>query len=308
MLTFCTVRHVGFATGSQKPKADLPSVGAYGDGMQLGTIRTERGTAAVRVDGDQLVVLDYEDVGALLRAGAIDVVSAIDGPRVPRANADWAPAVTNPDKIICVGLNYADHIAEMGNTPPEFPTCFSKFSGSLIGAHDDLHLPPAEVSIQNDWEAELCIVIGAAGRAIAPEDALDHVAGYTAFNDFSVRDWQKRTSQFLLGKTFEKASALGPVMTTTSVLGAADGLAISSFVNGAVKQSSNTEHLVFGVVDLISELSKAITLVPGDVIATGTPGGVGAARTPPEWLSNGDELVIAIEGIGEIRNRCVGGL
>ena len=273
--------------------------------MQLGTVRTPQGTHAARVDGDEVVLLEYADVGELLRADALANVGSSTGQRLSRSNVDWAPLITAPNKIICVGQNYADHIVEMGNEPPAFPNCFSKFSGSLIGANDDLQLPPPDVSIKNDWEAELCIVIGNAGRSIPADAVLDHIAGYTAFNDFSVRDWQKRTSQFLLGKTFEKASALGPVMTTTNVLGAADNLAITSSINGEIKQSSNTEHLVFNVVHLVTELSKAITLLPGDIIATGTPGGVGAARTPPEWLTPGDRVVITIEGIGEIRNTCV---
>ena len=275
--------------------------------MQLGTIRLghAEGTRAVRVDGDELVLLDAVDVGQLLASGGVGEVRDIDGERLDASAADWAPLVTTPNKIVCVGLNYADHIVEMGNEPPEYPTCFSKFSGALIGANDDLQLPPSSVSVQNDWEAELCIVIGTAGREISPNSALEHVAGYTVFNDFSVRDWQKRTSQFLLGKTFERGSALGPVMTTTDVLGDGSGLAISSSIDGELKQSSNTEHLVFDVAHLVSELSKVITLQPGDLIATGTPGGVGAARTPPQWLVPGNELVIAIEGIGEIRNTCV---
>ena len=275
--------------------------------MQLGTIRIDGSdsTRAVRVDGDELVLLDADDVGQLLVTATPSDVEHLNGERVERATADWAPLVTSPDKIICVGLNYADHIAEMKAETPEFPTCFAKYSASLIGANDDLQLPRADVSVNNDAEAELCVVIGTSGRDISVDDAIDHVAGYTVFNDFSVRDWQKRTTQYLMGKTFEKASALGPVMTTTDELGNGSGLAISAAVNGVVKQASNTDQLVFDVVGLVSEISKAITLLPGDLIATGTPGGVGAARTPPEWLADGDELVITIEGIGEIRNRCV---
>lgn len=274
--------------------------------MQLGTIRNDDGTtAAVRVDGEETVMLDYGDVGELLADGGLAGATTADGERQPLDEVVWAPLITRPNKIICVGMNYADHIVEMGNQPPEFPNCFSKFSDSLIGASDEIHLPDASVSTSNDWEAELCIVIGTPGRSIATDSVLDHVAGYTVFNDFSVRDWQKRTSQFLLGKTFEHCSALGPVMTTTDELGDGSGLVIESHVNGVVKQSSNTDQLVFGVPHLVSEISKAITLLPGDLIATGTPGGVGMARTPPEWLVDGDEVVITIEGIGELRNTCV---
>ncbi len=273
--------------------------------MQLGTIRHNGSTTAVRVEENEVVLLSFTDVGELLTEGSLDYSRRADGQRLPLDGVDWAPVVTEPNKIICVGMNYADHIAEMGNETPAHPTCFAKFSGALIGANDSLHLPPPHVSVQNDWEAELCVVIGTPARSVSAANALNYVAGYTAMNDFSVRDWQKRTSQFLLGKTFERTSALGPVMTTTDVLGDASGLAISSSVNGEVKQDSNTNELVFDVPFLVSEISKVITLLPGDIIATGTPGGVGAAREPQEWLALGDELTITIEGIGEITNRCV---
>ena len=278
--------------------------------MQLGTIRIDSGgnearTAAVRVEGEEVVELGYGDVGELLRADALDDSRKADGARLPLAGVDWAPLVTAPSKILCIGMNYADHIAEMGNEPPAYPTVFSKFTSSLIGANDDIHLPATDVSVMNDWEAELCVVIGSPCRSVTPDSVLDYVAGYTAFNDFSVRDWQKRTSQFLLGKSFEHCSALGPVMTTADVLGDGGGLSIGSQVNGVEKQASNTDQLVFGVIDLVVEISKALTLLPGDLIATGTPGGVGLARTPPEFLEPGDELAITIDQIGEIRNSCV---
>lgn len=276
--------------------------------MRLGTIRLNGNpydTRAVRVEGDELVVLDFTDVGELLAAEATEYASTLDGERLPVAEADWAPVIPDPGKIICVGLNYRDHVLEMGHEPPEHPTCFAKFSEVLIGAHDDIHLPAADVSVRNDWEAELCVVIGSPARNVDESEALNYVAGYTAFNDFSVRDWQKRTSQFLLGKTFEHTAALGPVMTTVDELSDGSGLAISSAVNGVTKQQSNTDQLVFGVKELVAEISKAVTLMPGDLIATGTPGGVGAARTPPEWLVDDDMLTISIEGIGKIENRCI---
>ncbi len=276
--------------------------------MKLGTIRPDRNplrTQAVRAEGDDLVLLDFNDVGELLSAGALEYADTLNGQRISIDGADWAPVITEPGKIICVGLNYRDHVVEMGHDLPEHPTCFAKFGEALIGAHDPIALPGESISIKNDWEAELCVVIGEVARHVAADEALDFVAGYTAFNDFSVRDWQKRTSQFLLGKTFEATSALGPLLVTTDELGDGRGLAITSVVNGVEKQSSNTDQLIFGVPELIAEISKAVTLMPGDLIATGTPGGVGAARTPPEWLTDGDELVINIEGIGEICNQCL---
>ena len=274
--------------------------------MRLGTIRHAGSTRVVRVEGEEVVVLDADDVGALLRSGGPDVGGKLgEGERLGLGDVDWAPLVVTPNKIICVGLNYRDHVLEMGHGLPEAPTMFSKFSGSLIGANDDLQLPVPEVSTHNDWEAELAVVIGKPAHNIAATDALEFIAGFTVFNDFSVRDFQRRTLQFLAGKTFENASGLGPVMVTPDELGDGSGLAISSSVNGVTKQSSNTSELIFGPAALIEDISRIITLLPGDVIATGTPAGVGAARQPPEWLTEGDELVISIEGIGELRHRCV---
>ncbi len=270
--------------------------------MKLGTIRQDGATRAVRVEGDELVVLDAPDLRSLLGTGQD---TSADGPRLPIHGVDWAPLVPQPDKIICVGLNYRDHILEMGRELPSHPTCFAKFSGALIGANDDIHLPPADVSTSVDWEVELCIVIGSGGRNIAAADALDHVAGYTVLNDISVRDWQRRTIQFLAGKTFEHTTPVGPTMTTVDVLGDGSGLTVETLVDGTTKQRSNTDQLVFGVRDLVADLSTIITLQPGDLIATGTPGGVGAARTPPEFLQPGQEVVTRIEGIGELRNQCV---
>ena len=273
--------------------------------MRLGTIRHDGTTAAVRVDGDELTLLGYPSVDELLRAVSVADVASIDGEQLPVAGSEWAPVVTRPNKIICVGLNYHDHVEEMGRDLPNAPTYFSKFSGALIGADDEIHLADPAISTHNDFEAELAIIIGSDARNVQAADAYDHIAGFTAFNDFTVRDFQRRTSQFLAGKTFEHASGIGPTMVTVDEIGDGRGLAIGSLVNGTIKQQSNTDQLIFGPAELVADLSRIITLLPGDVIATGTPGGVGAARTPPEWLTAGDEVVIAIEGIGELHHRCI---
>ena len=274
--------------------------------MQLGTIRLEDGIAAVRVEGDEAVRLPFAGVEEILSSGRLDLAGSLDElGRLPLDSVEWAPLVSQPNKIICVGLNYRDHVEEMGRDLPNAPTYFSKFSGSLIGANDELQLPDPSVSTHNDWEAELAIVIGTTARNVDAAKAMDHVAGFTVFNDFSVRDYQTRTGQFLAGKTFERASGLGPVMVTVDEIGDGRGLGITSSVNGEVKQDSTTDQLVFGPNELIADLSRIITLVPGDIIATGTPGGVGAARTPPQWLLPDDELTISIDGIGELRHRCV---
>lgn len=270
--------------------------------MRLTTIRVDGTTRAARLEGDDLVLLDAPDVGTLLR-GEGDVRA--DGDTVPAATADHAPLVPHPDKIVCVGVNYADHIAEMGREPPSAPTYFAKYARALIGAHDDIRLPPPDVSTNVDWEAELAIVIGRPARHVSRAEALDAIAGFTVLNDVSVRDWQRRTTQFLAGKTFEGMTPVGPYLVTTDEAGDGSGLAITSEVDGVVKQSSNTSELVFDALDIVADLSRIMTLDPGDLIATGTPGGVGAARTPPEWLGPGSMLRTTIEGLGECVNACV---
>lgn len=256
---------------------------------------------AGRIEGDEIVLLDHDDVGHLLREGANP---SRGGRTVPLAGANFAPVVTHPDKIICVGVNYADHIAEMGRQPPTAPTYFAKYRRALIGADDPVALPPVDISTNIDWEVELCVVIGQPLRHATGAEALAAIAGYTILNDVSIRDWQRRTSQFLAGKTFEGTTPVGPWMVTSDELGDGSGLAISSHVDGVTKQDSNTSELAFNVVDIVCDLSKVMTLDPGDIIATGTPGGVGAARTPPEWLADGRVVSCTIEGIGTLENVC----
>lgn len=226
------------------------------------------------------------------------------GQTIALADADLAPVVPEPSKIVCVGANYRDHIEEMGRQPPAFPTYFAKYARSLCGPRDDLVLPPADLSTDIDWEGELAVIIGRPARNVSREDALGHIAGFAVLNDISVRDWQRRTTQFLAGKAHEALTPLGPSLVTTDQVGDGSGLAITTTVNGVVKQESNTSQLVFDALDVVADLSRIITLDPGDVIATGTPGGVGVARTPPEFLRPGDEVVVTIEGLGSLVNRC----
>ncbi len=274
--------------------------------MELVTVRHDGGHRAGRVDGDGIVLLRWSTVKELLTEGGLDEAAAADGGEViARSEADLAPIVPHPDKIICVGVNYADHIAEMGRTPPDHPTYFAKYGRALIGPDDDIVLPPTDASTSIDWECELALVIGRPIRNASPSEALDAIAGYCALNDVSVRDWQTRTSQFVAGKTWESTTPVGPVLVTTDVLGDGRGLALSTTVNGVVKQQSSTENLVFGPDEIASDLSRIMTLDPGDLISTGTPGGVGVARNPPEFLSAGDEVVVEVEGVGRLVNRCV---
>ena len=274
--------------------------------MELVTVRHNGGFRAGRIEGDDIILLRWPTVKELLADdGLAEAGSADDGDVIARAEADLAPIVPRPDKIACVGVNYADHIAEIGRTPPEYPTYFAKFARALIGANDDIVLPPADASSSIDWECELALVIGKPVRNASPGEALDAIAGYCALNDVSVRDWQTRTTQFVAGKTWESTTPVGPVLVTADVLGDGRGLGLSTTVNGALKQQSSTDELVFGPVDIVADLSRIMTLDPGDIITTGTPGGVGVARTPPEFLVAGDQVVVEVEGVGWLVNRCV---
>jgi len=275
--------------------------------MELVTVRHDGALRAGRIEGDDIVLLRWPTVKELLADDGLAEAATDDGGEViARAGADLAPIVPRPDKVICVGVNYADHIAEMGRTPPDHPTYFAKYGRALIGANDDIVLPPTEASTSIDWECELALVIGRPVRNAGPEEALAAIAGYCALNDVSVRDWQTRTTQYVAGKTWESTTPVGPALVTTEVLGDGRGLNLSTTVNGVVKQQSSTEHLVFGPLEIVADLSRIMTLDPGDIITTGTPGGVGVARNPQEFLSAGDEVVVEVEGVGRLVNRCVG--
>jgi acylpyruvate hydrolase len=253
------------------------------------------------MEGDDYVLLDHDDVGALLASGE-DGRGGSD--RIPVAGALPAPLVLHPNKIICLGLNYQSHILEMGRDVPAYPTLFAKYDGALIGAQDPITLPT--VSDRVDWEAELGFVIGRPARHVPREKALDHVAGYTIVNDVTARDYQRRTREFLSGKTFEATTPVGPVLVTPDELGGGEpDLEIRCEVDGEVMQRSRTSDLLFGIADIVSYVSDIITLMPGDLIATGTPGGVGDGRDPKVYLKPGQTLVTVIEGIGELRNLCV---
>jgi acylpyruvate hydrolase len=270
--------------------------------MKLATIRTATGNRAVRVDANVAVETGEADVRALLeRPDWAEHAAAAAGPQHPLGSLDYAPLVPSPEKIICVGLNYRDHVLEMGNQLPEYPTVFAKFAPALVGAYDDIVLPRSSAAI--DWEVELTVVIGRSVRHATPEQATAAIAGYTVLNDVSVRDFQYRTKQFLQGKTFERTTPLGPWLVTPDEL-PAEGFEVSTVLDGETMQHSSTAELVFGPADLVGYLSAIVTLNPGDIIATGTPGGVGHARKPPRYLTDGAELVTTIAGVGECRNTC----
>lgn len=220
--------------------------------------------------------------------------------RSSRRDATLLPVVTRPPKVICVGLNYRDHAEETGAKIPEHPVFFSKFTSCLIGDRAPIVIP--RVSGQVDYEAEFAVVIGRPGRYIREADALDHVAGYTILNDVSVRDYQMRTSQWLIGKVFDRTTPVGPELVTRDEAVRPDALRLTTTVNGQVLQNSSTSQLIFSVERCIAAISEILTLEPGDLIATGTPAGVGFTRKPPVFLKDGDTVVVEIEGLGRLEN------
>ena len=271
--------------------------------MRFATIRTDHGTTAARLDGDDLIPLDASDVGELLAGGGMANGQRAGGQAVPVAEADFAPVVTRPSKVICVGLNYRSHILETGRELPEYPTLFAKFADTLLGPLDDLVLP--SVSNRVDWEVELGVVIGQPVYRATPEAASAAIAGYTVINDVSMRDWQRRTLQWLAGKMFQHSTPAGPYLVTPDEVGDAADLEVRCEVDGTVMQQSRTSDLLFSPAQIVSYASQAITLQPGDLIATGTCGGVGDARKPPVYLQPGNVLRTWIEGLGECLNHCV---
>ena len=212
------------------------------------------------------------------------------------------PVIPSPHKIICVGLNYRDHAAEAGQPIPDHPPLFAKFSNSLIGPGEPIYLPEIAPD-QVDYEAELGVVMGRRASRVGVESALDYVAGYVCANDVSARDLQFQTSQWLRGKAIDSFLPIGPWLVTRDEISDPQDLQIECLVNGELLQDSNTRHMIFGVADLVSIISRTITLMPGDIICTGTPSGVGAARKPPRFLAAGDEITVRIEGLGELTNR-----
>ncbi|HQZ05027.1 MAG TPA: fumarylacetoacetate hydrolase family protein [Burkholderiaceae bacterium] len=238
--------------------------------------------------------------GADLLAAA-NAAIASNAARLPLAGIRYAPVVPRPGKIICLGLNYFDHAKEGGREKPDYPWFFLRGATSLI-AHGEAGLRP-RVSERFDYEAELAVVIGKKARHLMQANALDCVFGYSCFNDMSVRDYQKKTPQWTIGKNFDGTGALGPVLVSADQLSpGATGLRIQSRLNGKVMQDADTSDMIWGVAETIALLTECLTLEPGDVIAMGTPAGVGQARTPPVWMKHGDTIEIEIDGVGLLSN------
>jgi 2-keto-4-pentenoate hydratase/2-oxohepta-3-ene-1,7-dioic acid hydratase in catechol pathway len=212
----------------------------------------------------------------------------------------WAPAVPAPGKFVLCGRNYGTHAKEMGWAPPEKPALFGRFASSLLGAGQPIRVPRVDRKV--DWEGELVAVIGRAGRYIGRADAMQHVAGLTCFNDVSMRDYQKNLPHVTLGKNFDASGPLGPWVTTLDEIPDPAALTLRTLVNGEVVQEGNTRDLIFDLPSLIELISSAMTLRPGDLITTGTPAGVGYARTPPRYLQPGDSVTVSVSGVGELTN------
>ncbi len=262
------------------------------------------------VDGDQVVDLNdavpsmSHDLLTALNSGmdvtaAAKVALASAAPRMAYASLKLAAPVPRPGKIICLGLNYYDHAKEGGRDKPEYPWFFYRGASSLI-AHGEAGLRP-RVSERLDYEAELAVIIGKRAKHFSEADALSCVFGYSCFNDISVRDYQKKTPQWTIGKNFDNSGPFGPLLITADELApGATGLRIQSRLNGKVMQDANTTDMIWGVAETIKLLTECMTLEPGDVIIMGTPAGVGQARTPPVWMKDGDVVEIEIERIGTL--------
>jgi 2-keto-4-pentenoate hydratase/2-oxohepta-3-ene-1,7-dioic acid hydratase in catechol pathway len=237
----------------------------------------------------------WASVAALVESGSSDGLIDID-------TAQLGPPVENPEKIICLGLNYRDHAEETGMAIPSSPIIFAKFPNSLVGPRDEIVLPHA-LGDEVDYEAELAVVFGRPCRDVDQDQALDYLAGVMAFNDVSARELQMRTSQWTLGKAIDTFAPCGPALVSMDEIDDVQDLDIVTRVNGVTVQSGNTGSMIFGIAETIAFLSRLMTFVPGDVIATGTPAGVGMGRRPPLMLHPGDVVEVEIEGVGALHNR-----
>jgi acylpyruvate hydrolase len=265
-----------------------------------------RPTLAVRAKGG--VVEVGGELKALLEGGALGELKrmAENGKVEDEKGLKFLPPVHNPNKVLCLGLNYRDHAIETNQPIPTYPVVFTRAQTTLVGHGQPMIAP--RLSEQLDYEAELAVVIGRRGRNIAKADALKHVAGYSCFNDGSVRDYQFKSSQFTMGKNFDATGGFGPELVTPDELPeGANGLRIGCTLNGQTVQNSKTDQHIFDVPSAISILSEVMTLTPGDVIIMGTPSGVGAARNPKLWMKPGDVCTVEIEGIGKLTNPIAAG-
>jgi 2-keto-4-pentenoate hydratase/2-oxohepta-3-ene-1,7-dioic acid hydratase in catechol pathway len=277
--------------------------------MRLGLAEIEGARTLVALRGADIVRVGNDlpaDPLAILTDAALRkrAETAIAGAPVVSGKVRLLPPLARFGKIICVGLNYADHAAESPYEKPKFPVFFLRLESGLVGPNDPIVRP--QVSEHLDFEAEMVIVIGKGGRRIAEADALDHVVAYTVFNDGSIRDWQFKGPQWTLGKNFDGTGPIGPYLVSSDeVPKGGVGLRITTRLNGEIVQDANTSDLLFHIPELIAKVSEAMSLVPGDIIVTGTPGGVGFARKPPLFMKAGDVCEVEVEGIGKLVNPIV---
>ncbi|HUA49109.1 MAG TPA: fumarylacetoacetate hydrolase family protein [Solirubrobacteraceae bacterium] len=270
--------------------------------MRFASVVHEGAQMAVLIDGDQAVPLrGIRELGpdtprSLLRDPPLEPDSAF-----PASDLRRRAVVPHPGKVICVGLNYAAHIEETQRERSDYPVLFTKFTTTLTGPYDDIPLPPESEAI--DYEGELVVVIGERGRRVVPERAVEHVAGYAVANDVSMRDYQYRSHQWLQGKAWDASTPVGPDLVTLEEI--PEPFTLRTFVNGEKTQEASTALLIFDVATLVSTISGFATLEPGDLILTGTPGGVGYRREPPLLLKDGDVVAVEIDRVGRIENRCV---
>lgn len=270
--------------------------------MQFASIEYEGQRFAVVRQGD--IVRPLVGIDELGRQTPIEVLqnSELDKERAFHIGAvRFRPVVPEPSKIICVGLNYHAHIEECDQTIPQYPVYFTKFATSLIGGSDDIALPPETSRL--DYEAELAVIIGRPCRRVSADQAGDYIAGYSVANDVTMRDYQFKTHQWLAGKAWDKATPIGPWLVTPDEVDDVRALDIRLEVNGEARQAASTQLMIYDVYQLVSSISEFTTLLPGDVILTGTPSGVGDRRTPPLYLHDGDLVRVEINGIGTLQNR-----
>lgn len=270
--------------------------------MRLATVRREGRTHAAVGDAAGWVLLDEADAQELISAPdwRTRAEAALRHPaRIDVEARELANPVPRPSKVFCCGLNYRDHIVETGRPVPEFPTLFAKFADTLTGAEDDIVVRNTD---RLDWEAELAVVVGVEVHRVDREQAQAAILGYAVSNDISMRDWQQRTLQWLQGKAFDATTPVGPWVVTADELDPRDGLRITCAVNGELVQDADTSELVFDAADLVAYVSQITVLRPGDIVLTGTPGGVALGMPEPRWLRDGDLVTTEIEGIGVLRN------
>jgi len=274
--------------------------------MKFATVRTQDGTRAARVERDHVVLLDFPDVRALLDAGSSALRDpSLGGETVALEAVCYAPLVPQPEKIIVLGWNYASHVRERGAPMPEYPALFAKYWRALIGAGDPIAMPDPAIAQRIDPEVELGVVVGRTIRGASLDEARDAIAGYTIFNDMSVRDWQRRSPFPMQGKTWEHMTPVGPWLVTPDEVDHAADLRVECLVDGESRQDARTSDQIFSPAEIVSYMSTVVTLVPGDLISMGTPSGVGDGRVPPIYVRAGQTVTTRIEGLGVCENLCV---